>query len=66
MSIIALRVGLGVLAAGAVALAADHHGKRKVEQGKREVAEYKRKGEQRKRKIAERNLADEQAKRKAA
>ena len=54
-----------VLAAGAVALAVDQHGKRKVEQGKREVAEYKRKDEQRKHKIAERNLAAEQTKRKA-
>ena len=66
MWVIMLRVGIGLVVAGATALAVDQHGKRKTEQGKREVADYKCRDEQRKRKIAQRKLAAEQAKRKVA
>ena len=64
MWVIMLRVGIGLIVAGATALAVDQHGKRKTEQGKREVAEYKCRDEQRKRKTAQRKLTAEQSKRK--
>ena len=58
MWIIAARIGISLLVAGAVALAADQHSKREDEQRKRE-------SEQRKRRDAQRKLKAEQNKRAA-
>ena len=59
------RIGLGLLFAGAVAVAADQNNKRKAERSKRESEQRKRESEQRKRRDAQRKLKAEQAKRGA-
>ena len=65
MWIIAARIGISLLVAGAVALAADQHSKREDEQRKRESEQRKRESEQRKRRDAQRKLKAEQNKRAA-
>ena len=65
MWVIAARIGFGLLVAGAVALAADEHDKRKDEQRKRESEQRKRESEQRKRRDTQRKLKAEQGKRAA-
>ena len=65
MWVIAIRIGLGLLVAGAVAVAADQNDKRKAEQRKRESEVRKRESEQQKRRDAQWKLKAEQAKREA-